>query len=113
MTKRQQSKRMGSRAGSAIFVAVDHVSFRIGRGEIFGFLGSNGCGKTTTMKMMTGLLPVTEGSGKIIREADGADDMESAPETLATCRRRSRFTASLPCGKILELHAHLYLSSGK
>ena len=43
------------------FVAVDHVSFRIGRGEIFGFLGSNGCGKSTTMKMLTGLLPATEG----------------------------------------------------
>lgn len=38
------------------FTAVDHVSFRIERGEIFGFLGSNGCGKTTTMKMLTGLL---------------------------------------------------------
>src|SRR6266481_5144479 len=43
------------------FVAVDHVSFRIARGEIFGFLGSNGSGKTTTMKMLTGLLPATEG----------------------------------------------------
>ncbi len=43
------------------FTAVDDVSFRIGRGEIFGFLGSNGCGKTTTMKMLTGLLPATEG----------------------------------------------------
>ena len=41
------------------FTAVDHVSFRIERGEIFGFLGSNGCGKTTTMKMLTGLLPAT------------------------------------------------------
>ncbi|NNJ75307.1 MAG: ATP-binding cassette domain-containing protein, partial [Anderseniella sp.] len=38
------------------FTAVDHVSFDIERGEIFGFLGSNGCGKTTTMKMLTGLL---------------------------------------------------------
>ena len=38
------------------FTAVDQVSFRIERGEIFGFLGSNGCGKTTTMKMLTGLL---------------------------------------------------------
>jgi len=37
------------------FTAVDHVNFRIERGEIFGFLGSNGCGKTTTMKMLTGL----------------------------------------------------------
>ncbi len=43
------------------FTAVDHVSFNIERGEIFGFLGSNGCGKTTTMKMLTGLLPPTEG----------------------------------------------------
>lgn len=44
------------------FVAVDHVSFKIPQGEIFGFLGSNGCGKTTTMKMLTGLLPPTSGS---------------------------------------------------
>ncbi|MEQ8281248.1 MAG: ribosome-associated ATPase/putative transporter RbbA [Parvibaculum sp.] len=43
------------------FTAVDNVSFRIERGEIFGFLGSNGCGKTTTMKMLTGLLPASEG----------------------------------------------------
>ena len=43
------------------FVAVDHVNFRIRRGEIFGFLGSNGCGKSTTMKVLTGLLPASEG----------------------------------------------------
>src|SRR5262249_19676376 len=59
------------------FVAVDHVSFRIARGEIFGFLGSNGCGKTTTMKMLTGLLPVTEGSAKLFGKPMGADDMEA------------------------------------
>ena len=44
------------------FTAVDGVSFRIGRGEIFGFFGSNGCGKSTTMKMLTGLLDITSGS---------------------------------------------------
>jgi len=43
------------------FTAVDHVNFRIRRGEIFGFLGSNGSGKSTTMKMLTGLLAPTEG----------------------------------------------------
>jgi ribosome-dependent ATPase len=59
------------------FVAVDHVSFRIGRGEIFGFLGSNGSGKTTTMKMLTGLLPTTEGSAKLFGKPMGADDMEA------------------------------------
>jgi len=43
------------------FVAVDEVSFTVGRGEIFGFLGPNGAGKTTTIKMLTGLLEPTEG----------------------------------------------------
>src|SRR6476660_8998807 len=59
------------------FDDVDHVSFRIGRGAIFGFLGSNGCGKTTTMKMMTGLLPVTEGSAKLFGKPMAADDVEA------------------------------------
>ncbi len=48
------------------FVAVDHASFRIRRGEIFGFVGSNGCGKTTTMKMLTGLLPATAGQAWVL-----------------------------------------------
>jgi ribosome-dependent ATPase len=47
------------------FTAVDHVNFDILRGEIFGFVGSNGCGKTTTMKMLTGLLPATEGDALV------------------------------------------------
>ncbi len=47
------------------FTAVDDVSFEIGRGEIFGFLGSNGCGKTTTMKMLTGLLAASEGTAEV------------------------------------------------
>ena len=56
------------------FTAVDHVSFRIRRGEIFGFLGSNGCGKTTTMKMLTGLLPATEGRAALFgKEVDPHD----------------------------------------
>jgi ribosome-dependent ATPase len=48
------------------FVAVDQVSFRIERGEIFGFLGSNGCGKSTTMKMLTGLLPASDGEASML-----------------------------------------------
>ncbi|MCF6154003.1 MAG: ABC transporter ATP-binding protein/permease [Candidatus Brocadia sp.] len=47
------------------FTAVDHVSLSIERSEIFGFLGSNGCGKSTTMKMLTGLLPPTEGTATL------------------------------------------------
>ncbi|GAA4490098.1 ribosome-associated ATPase/putative transporter RbbA [Gluconacetobacter tumulicola] len=59
------------------FVAVDHVSFHIGRGEIFGFLGSNGCGKSTTMKMLTGLLDVSEGSARVFGRPVRAGDLES------------------------------------
>lgn len=44
------------------FTAVDHVTLTVERGEIFGFLGSNGCGKSTTMKMLTGLLTPTDGT---------------------------------------------------
>ncbi|MEO6870993.1 MAG: ABC transporter ATP-binding protein [Chthoniobacterales bacterium] len=47
-------------------VAVDHLSLRIGRGDIFGFLGANGAGKTTTMRMLCGLLRPTSGDAKIV-----------------------------------------------
>jgi ribosome-dependent ATPase len=57
------------------FTAVDNVSFRIARGEIFGFLGSNGCGKTTTMKMLTGLLPASEGRAELLGAPIDARDM--------------------------------------
>lgn len=53
------------------FEAVKDVSFRIARGEIFGFIGSNGCGKTTTMKMLTGLLPPSAGSARVFGEPAG------------------------------------------
>ena len=47
------------------FTAVDHISFEVGRGEIFGFLGANGAGKTTAMKMFCGLLKPTGGNGYV------------------------------------------------
>ena len=89
------------------FVAVDHVSFRIGRGEIFGFLGSNGCGKTTTMKMMTGLLPVTEGSAKLFGKPMGADDME-ARQNVGYMSQAFSLYSELTVRQNLDLHAHLY-----
>jgi ribosome-dependent ATPase len=58
------------------FVAVDHVTLAIERGEIFGFLGSNGCGKSTTMKMLTGLLPATEGTATIFGKSVEAGSFE-------------------------------------
>jgi ABC-2 type transport system ATP-binding protein len=47
------------------FVAVDHVSLQIGKGEIFGFLGPNGAGKSTTIRMLCGLLTPTSGRGSV------------------------------------------------
>src|SRR5579863_5916145 len=46
-------------------VAVDHVDFSIGRGEIFGFLGPNGAGKSTTVRMLTGYIPPTSGTARV------------------------------------------------
>jgi ribosome-dependent ATPase len=89
------------------FVAVDHVSVRIGRGEIFGFLGSNGCGKTTTMKMMTGLLPVTEGTAKLFGKPMAADDME-ARQNVGYMSQAFSLYSELTVRQNLELHAHLY-----
>ena len=53
------TKRFGS------FTAVDRISFEVGRGEIFGFLGANGAGKTTAMRMLCGLSRPTEGGGTV------------------------------------------------
>lgn len=47
------------------FTAVDHISFEVGKGEIFGFLGANGAGKTTAMRMLCGLSIPTSGDGKV------------------------------------------------
>src|ERR1041385_3316564 len=58
------------------FTAVDHISFAVERGEIFGFLGANGAGKTTTIRVLCGLLPPTE--GKVRMAGVGYEDGEKA-----------------------------------
>ncbi|HOW58371.1 MAG TPA: ribosome-associated ATPase/putative transporter RbbA [Candidatus Omnitrophota bacterium] len=68
------AKGLTRRFGS--FTAVDHVTLSIECGEIFGFLGSNGCGKSTTMKMLTGLLPSTEGTATLFGSSVEAGSME-------------------------------------
>ncbi|MGO4673909.1 ribosome-associated ATPase/putative transporter RbbA [Bosea sp. 2YAB26] len=89
------------------FTAVDHVSFRIERGEIFGFLGSNGCGKSTTMKMLTGLLPATEGWAKLFGKPMGSNDMETRRNVGYMSQAFSLYT-ELTVRQNLELHAKLY-----
>jgi ribosome-dependent ATPase len=89
------------------FVAVDHVSFRIGRGEIFGFLGSNGCGKSTTMKMLTGLLPASEGWAKLFGRPIAADDLQTRRNVGYMSQGFSLYS-ELTVRQNLSLHAELY-----
>ena len=89
------------------FVAVDRVSFRIGRGEIFGFLGSNGCGKTTTMKMLTGLLPVSEGKAWLLGKPVDARDLVTRRRVGFMSQSFSLYT-ELTVRQNLDLHARLF-----
>ncbi|HBO7426005.1 MULTISPECIES: ribosome-associated ATPase/putative transporter RbbA [Pseudomonas aeruginosa group] len=89
------------------FVAVDHVSFRIERGEIFGFLGSNGCGKSTTMKMLTGLLPASEGSCALFGQPVDAGDMATRRRVGYMSQAFSLY-AELSVRQNLVLHARLF-----
>lgn len=59
------------------FVAVDHVSFTVRRGEVFGFLGPNGAGKSTTIRILCGLLRPTSGVGHV-----SGFDISSEPESI-------------------------------
>jgi ribosome-dependent ATPase len=89
------------------FTAVDHVSFRIERGEIFGFLGSNGCGKSTTMKMLTGLLPGTEGEARLFGRRLDAADMETRRRVGYMSQSFSLYS-ELTVHQNLELHSRLF-----
>jgi len=97
------------------FVAVDGVSFTIERGEVFGFLGSNGCGKTTTMKMLTGLLPASAGTAALFGQSIDANASKM------NLRRRVGYMSQsfslyteLTVHQNLELHARLFhLAPGK
>ncbi len=89
------------------FTAVDGVSFRIPRGEIFGFLGSNGCGKTTTMKMLTGLLPATAGKAYMFGEPVTAGNLESR-KRIGFMSQAFSLYSELTVWQNLELHARLY-----
>ncbi len=89
------------------FTAVDNVSFRIKRGEIFGFLGSNGCGKTTTMKMLTGLLHPSEGEARLFGVRTERHDLETRKKVGYMTQSFSLYS-ELTIRQNLVLHARLF-----
>ncbi|MDO6460892.1 ribosome-associated ATPase/putative transporter RbbA [Granulosicoccaceae sp. 1_MG-2023] len=103
-----EAKHLTRRFGS--FVAVRDVSFRIRRGEIFGFLGSNGCGKTTTMKMLTGLLPASEGQAWLFGKPVESGSLQVKRDVGFMSQSFSLYP-ELTVGENLILHARLFLMS--
>lgn len=89
------------------FTAVDRVNFSIERGEIFGFVGSNGSGKTTTMKMLTGLLPASEGEALLFGEALDAANLD-ARRRVGYMSQSFSLYGELTARQNLILHARLF-----
>lgn len=102
------------------FVAVREVSFRIARGEIFGFIGSNGCGKTSTMKMLTGLLEPSSGQAWVLGEPVGLKRGQLVGREALAARRRVGYMSQgfslyqeLSVRQNLLLHARLFDLAGE
>lgn len=100
-----EAKDLTRRFGS--FTAVDSVSFSIEKGEIFGFLGSNGCGKTTTMKMLTGLLAPSEGQAEVCGRPIDASDL-SVRKRVGFMSQSFSLYGELTVKQNLFLHARLF-----
>ena len=89
------------------FTAVDNANFRIQKGEIFGFLGSNGCGKTTTMKMLTGLLTPSSGKAWLFNEPINSRALDTRKRVGYMTQSFSLY-GELTVYQNLKLHARLF-----
>jgi ABC-2 type transport system ATP-binding protein len=94
------------------FVAVDCVSFRVTRGEIFGLLGPNGAGKTTTFRMLCGLLPASAGTLKVAG-VDVRQARASARENLGYVAQKFSLYGQLTIGENLDFFARAYGLDGE
>ncbi len=89
------------------FVAVDHVSFTVKAGEIFGFLGSNGAGKSTTIRMLCGLLEPTSGSA-VVGGHDVGRDPEAVKAHIGYMSQKFSLYELLTVDQNIRLYAELY-----
>src|SRR5271154_4286421 len=89
------------------FVAVNDVSFRVKKGEIFGFLGPNGSGKTTVIKMLTGLLPLSSGDG-MVQGIDVSADPEGVRENIGYMSQNFSLYSDLTVSENLTFYGRIY-----
>lgn len=89
------------------FTAVDHVSFDVADGEVFGFLGANGAGKTTAIKMLVGLLAVTEGDGHVAG-FDIRTQRRQIRERIGYMSQRFSLYADLTVRENIQLYGSIY-----
>jgi ABC-2 type transport system ATP-binding protein len=93
------------------FVAVDHVSFSVSAGEIFGFLGSNGAGKSTTIRMLCGLLRPTSGGGRV-QGFDVYTESEEIKQSIGYMSQRFSLYDELTVEENIDFFSGVYGVSG-
>jgi ABC-2 type transport system ATP-binding protein len=101
ITARDLTRRFGN------FVAVDHISFFVDVGEVFGFLGANGAGKTTAIRMLTGLLAPSEGEARVAG-FDVATEAEEIRRNIGYMSQRFSLYEDLTVGENIRLYGGIY-----
>jgi ABC-2 type transport system ATP-binding protein len=89
------------------FVAVDRLTFEVGQGEVFGFLGSNGAGKSTTIRMLCGILDPTSGTGRVVGY-DIAKESERVKQCIGYMTQRFSLYEDLTVEENLDFYAGIY-----